>query len=40
MRLSVEMPALTAAWRLTGEARYAEHARRHLRAWFVDSATA
>jgi Alginate lyase len=39
MRLSVEMPALTAAWRLTGEARYAEHARRHLRAWFVDSAT-
>jgi hypothetical protein len=39
MRLSVEMPALTAAWRLTSEARYAEHARRHLRAWFVDSAT-
>jgi hypothetical protein len=39
IRLSVEMPALTAAWRLTGEARYVEHARRHLRAWFVDSAT-
>ena len=39
MRLSVEMPALTAAWRLTNEARYAEHARRHLRAWFVDPAT-
>jgi hypothetical protein len=39
MRLSVEMPALTAAWRLTNESRYAEHARRHLRAWFVDPAT-
>jgi hypothetical protein len=39
IRLSVEVPALTAAWRLTSEARYAEHARRHLRAWFVDSAT-
>ena len=39
MRLSVEMPALTAAWRLTGDTRYAEHARRHLRAWFVESAT-
>jgi alginate lyase len=39
MRLSVEMPALTAAWLLTKESRYAEHARRHLRAWFVDPAT-
>jgi len=39
VRLSVEMPALTAAWRLTGDRRYAAHARRHLRAWFVDAAT-
>ena len=39
MRLSVEMPALTAAWVLTKEPRYADHARRHLRAWFVDPAT-
>jgi hypothetical protein len=39
IRLSVEMPALTAAWRLTGDRRYAVHARRHLRAWFVDRAT-
>jgi Alginate lyase len=39
MRLSVQMPALTAAWLLTTEPRYAEHARRHLRAWFVDPAT-
>jgi hypothetical protein len=39
MRLSVQVPALTAAWVLTGDARYAAHARRHLRAWFVDPAT-
>ncbi len=38
-RLSVDVPALVAAWKLTGEARYAEHAVRHLRAWFVDEAT-
>ena len=35
-RLSVDVPALVAAWKLTGEARYAEHAVRHLRAWFAD----
>jgi Alginate lyase len=39
MRFSVEMPALSAAWTLTGDRRYAEQARRHLRAWFVDAAT-
>ena len=38
-RLSMDVPALVAAWKLTGEARYAEHAVRHLRAWFVDEAT-
>jgi alginate lyase len=38
-RLGVDVPALVAAWKLTGEARYAEHAVRHLRAWFVDEAT-
>jgi hypothetical protein len=32
MRLSVQMPALTAAWRITGERRYAAHAMAHLRA--------
>ena len=37
VRLSVEMPALTAAWKLTGDPRYAALARRHLRAWFVDA---
>jgi hypothetical protein len=39
VRLSVEVPALTAAWTLTSDDRYAVHARRHLRAWFVDPAT-
>jgi Alginate lyase len=37
--LSVQMPALTAAWRLTGRSIYAEHAALHLRAWFVDPST-
>jgi hypothetical protein len=39
IRLSVEAPALTAAWKLTGDERYAAHARKHLRAWFVEAAT-
>ena len=39
MRLSVQVPALVAAWTLTNEDRYAAHAARHLRAWFVDEAT-
>ena len=39
IRLSVEVPALTAAWMLTKEDRYAAHARRHLRAWFVEAGT-
>lgn len=33
--LSVRMPALTAAWLLTGDAHYAQAACDHLRAWFV-----
>ncbi len=39
VRLSIEVPALTAAWKLTGDARYSAHARKHLHAWFVDPAT-
>src|ERR671932_681596 len=39
MRLSVQVPALAAAWKLTGDARYAGHAARHLRAWFLDERT-
>jgi hypothetical protein len=40
MKLSVQMPALTAAWKLTREKRYADHAAAHIRAWFVEPATA
>ncbi len=39
VRLSIEVPALTAAWLLTKEGRYADQARRHLRAWFVEPET-
>jgi len=39
IRLSLIVPALAAAWELTGEKKYADHASRHLRAWFVDPAT-
>src|SRR5690349_18279921 len=39
MRLSVQMPALVAAWKLTREKRYAVHAAEHLRAWFVEERT-
>ena len=37
--LSMQMPALTAAWLLTKNRRYGERATEHLRAWFVDPAT-
>jgi len=39
VRLSLEVPALTAAWKLTSDDRYAVQARRHLRTWFVDPST-
>ena len=39
VRLSLQVPALAAAWRITRDTRYADHAARHLRAWFVDAAT-
>jgi hypothetical protein len=39
IRLSLHVPALVAAWLLTSERRYADHAARHLRAWFLDRAT-
>ena len=39
IRLSVQVPALTAAWKLTRKREYATHAALHLRAWFVDPAT-
>ncbi|MBB5331528.1 alginate lyase family protein [Tunturiibacter gelidoferens] len=37
--LSVRMPALTAAWLLTKDRRYAKRAGDHLRAWFVTPET-
>src|SRR5712691_11328977 len=39
MRLSVQVPALVAAWKLTKDIRYAQHAASHLRAWFLDERT-
>src|SRR5436309_15532064 len=39
MRLSVQVPALAAAWKMTKDRRYAEHAAQHLRAWFLDERT-
>lgn len=39
MRLSVQVPALAAAWKITKDSRYAAHAARHLRAWFIDERT-
>jgi hypothetical protein len=39
IRLSVQVPALAAAWSLTRDRRYAAHAVSHLRAWFLDETT-
>lgn len=39
IRLSLHVPALTAAWMVTHDRRYADHAGLHLRAWFLDSET-
>lgn len=38
-RLSLQVPALVAAYKLTGEQKFAEHALRHLNAWFIDQPT-
>ncbi len=37
--LSIQMPALTAAWVLTGDRRYGQLSGDHLRAWFIDPDT-
>jgi hypothetical protein len=39
VRFAVQVPELVAAWKLTGDRRYAGHAAAHLRAWFIDPAT-
>jgi len=36
MRLSIQVPALAAAWKITKDARYARKAASHLRAWFIN----
>jgi hypothetical protein len=38
-RLSVQVPALAAAWKITKERKYADHAVKHLVAWFADPET-
>ena len=37
--LSIQMPALTAAWLLSRDRRFGQHAADHLRAWFIAPAT-
>ena len=37
--LSIQMPAITAAWLITGDRSYGQHACEHLRAWFITPAT-
>ncbi|WP_263357764.1 alginate lyase family protein [Acidicapsa ligni] len=37
--LSIQMPALTAAWLLTRDRNYGQQACNHLRAWFINPAT-
>jgi hypothetical protein len=39
LRLSVQAPALCAAWLETEDKRFAEHAAKHLHAWFVHPAS-
>ena len=39
IRLSLQMPTLVAAWKITGQKKYAAHAADHLRTWFVTPAT-
>jgi hypothetical protein len=39
VRLSLIVPALAAAYKLTGSRKYSDHAALHLRAWFIDDAT-
>jgi Alginate lyase len=39
IRFSVQFAVLGAAWVITNEKRFSDHAARHLRAWFVDERT-
>ena len=39
IQLGVQVPALAAAWMLTRDKRYGDHAAEHLRAWFLNADT-
>jgi hypothetical protein len=39
VRMSRQVATLTAAYRITSDEKYAQHAVKHLRAWFVDEPT-
>lgn len=39
IRLSLIVPALAAAYKITRQRKYADHAAKHLRAWFIDEDT-
>ncbi len=39
VRLSLIVPALAAAYKITGQRKYSDHAALHLRAWFIDEGT-
>src|ERR1700691_6166184 len=39
VRLSLIVPALAAAYKITLSRKYSAHASQHLRAWFIDDAT-
>lgn len=39
IRLSIQVPALAAAWILTKRREFADHSAAHLRAWFITPAT-
>src|SRR2546428_885315 len=39
IRLSIQVPTLAAAYKITRDERYAAHAARHLKAWFLEDNT-
>jgi hypothetical protein len=39
VRMSIHVATLTAAWKISGDEKYARKAIEHLKAWFVDDAT-
>ena len=39
IRLSIQVPTLAAAYEITGDEKYAKHAMKHLRAWFINEST-